>query len=267
MLAYEATIRLSVFLGLFVILAVAERLLPKRKRQGLGLTAGRWGTNWGILIVDSLALRLVAIVIPLLAVGAAIDAGNKGWGLFNNINLPLWLEFLAVLLIFDFCIWFQHLLTHKVPFLWRMHQVHHADTEMDVTTAVRFHPFEIALSMFYKVGLVYLFGPAAVAIMIYEVMLNGMALFNHSNMAIPQSVYRWLRLFVVTPDMHRVHHSVERREHDSNYGNTLALWDRLFGTYIPQPKAGHEEMPIGLRWQDKRPRNFLWTILMPFRGT
>jgi sterol desaturase/sphingolipid hydroxylase (fatty acid hydroxylase superfamily) len=202
--------------------------------------------------------------MPLLAVGAALDAEAQGWGLFNVISLPLWLEVVVVVLILDFAIWLQHLITHKVPFLWRIHRVHHADLDMDVSTAIRFHPIEIALSMMLKIGLVYLLGPAAIAVVMFEIILNGTAMFNHSNLALPAWLDRPLRKILVTPDMHRVHHSVHRNEHDSNYGFSLSVWDRLFGTYIAQPKAGHTEMQVGLEWQDERPSRLGWSLALPF---
>jgi len=215
--------------------------------------------------LDTLTLRLVALAIPLLAVGAAIDAQNKGWGLLNHMDLPFAANLILTILIFDFAIWLQHVASHKIPALWRIHRVHHADRDMDVTTAIRFHPVEIALSMFLKIGLVYLIGPAAWAIVIFEVILNGSAMFNHANIKLPLGLDRVLRLFMITPDMHRVHHSVKRSEHDSNYGFALSWWDRAFGTYIPQPKDGHDAMKVGLQWQDERPNKLGWSLALPFR--
>ena len=259
---HEALIRLAIFLGLFSALALGEALLPRRVRALP--RRKRWLTNWAISLLNTVALRLLAFALPLLAVGAALDAGQHGWGLFNVLTWPSWIEILLAVLFFDFAIWLQHLITHKVPLLWRLHRVHHADTELDVTTAIRFHPVEIALSMGLKIGLVYLLGPAALAIVVFEILLNGTALFNHSNLALPLWLDRRLRLFLVTPDMHRVHHSVLRAEHDSNYGFSLAIWDRLFGTYIAQPAAGHEQMKIGLEWQDERPTKLGWSLWLPF---
>jgi sterol desaturase/sphingolipid hydroxylase (fatty acid hydroxylase superfamily) len=260
---YEAAIRLAVFLGLFVLLAGAEALAPRRPRSLP--RARRWVTNWGIVILDTLMLRLVAIVVPLLAVGAAIDAGARGWGLFNRLDWPPVLEIVLAILILDLAIWAQHLITHKVPVLWRLHRVHHADIDMDVTTAIRFHPVEIALSMGLKIGLVYLLGPAAVAVILFEILLNGMAMFNHANIDLPPRLDAALRRVVVTPDMHRVHHSVHRDEHDTNYGFSLSIWDRLFGTYRAQPRAGHLGMETGLVWRDDRPSRLGWSLLLPFR--
>lgn len=258
----EAIIRLSVFLGLFAVLASLEAFAPRRARSQPRRT--RWFTNWGVTIVNAVTLRLMAIVLPLLAVGAAVDADMQGWGLFNIVALPLWLEVIVAVLILDFAIWLQHLITHKVPLLWRLHRVHHADVDMDVTTAIRFHPIEIALSMLLKIGLVYLLGPAAIAVVLFEIILNGTAMFNHSNLALPGWLDRSLRKVLVTPDMHRVHHSVHRHEHDSNYGFSLSIWDRIFGTYIAQPEAGHDDMQVGLEWQDDRPSKLVWSLSLPF---
>ncbi|MXU66420.1 sterol desaturase family protein [Oceanomicrobium pacificus] len=258
-----ATLRLGIFLGLFALLAAAEALLPRRdRRMGRGR---RWATNWGLVLIDTLTLRLVAIAVPLLAVGAALDAAARGWGLFNRIDWPVALEVLLSVLILDFLIWLQHVVTHKVPLLWRLHQVHHADPDFDVTTAIRFHPVEIALSMGLKIGAVYLLGPAALAVILFEILLNGMAMFNHANLALPRWLDRWLRLVVVTPDMHRVHHSVDRDEHDTNYGFSLSIWDRLFGTYRPQPRDGHEGMRIGLDIAQSHPEQLGWSLARPFR--
>ena len=258
----EALIRLGVFISLFAVLATLEALAPRRARSQL--RSKRWLTNWGVTVINTLTLRLMAFALPLLAVGAALDADTQGWGLFNAISLPLWLEIAIVVLIFDFAIWLQHLITHKVPLLWRLHRVHHADVDMDVTTAIRFHPVEIALSMLLKIGLVYLLGPAAIAIVIFEIILNGTAMFNHSNLALPAGLDRIMRKVLVTPDMHRVHHSVQRSEHDSNYGFCLSIWDQLFGTYIAQPKDGHDAMQVGLEWQDDRPSKLGWSLALPF---
>jgi len=262
----ELLIRLSVFVGLFAFLAMVETYAPRRLR--VQTRGGRWITNWGMTVINTLVLRALGfvIVMPLLAVGAALDAQAMGYGLFNQIDLPFWVEVVLTILILDFAIWAQHLITHKVPLLWRLHQVHHSDRDLDVTSAIRFHPVEIALSMVLKIGLVYLLGPAALAVVLFEIILNGTAMFNHANIALPLWLDRWLRLIIVTPDMHRVHHSDERSEHDSNYGFSLSIWDRAFGTYIPQPALGHNEMTVGLRWQDDRPARLDWALLLPFRN-
>ncbi|MEM6373142.1 MAG: sterol desaturase family protein [Pseudomonadota bacterium] len=258
----EAVIRLGIFLGLFALLALAEALAPRRvRRQKRGQ---RWLTNWSITIANTVLLRLMAIALPLLAVGAAVDAQAQGWGLFNAVALPVWVEIVAAILILDFVIWAQHLITHKVPLLWRLHRVHHADVDMDVTTAIRFHPVEIALSMVLKIGVVYLLGPAALAVILFEILLNGTAMFNHANIRLPLWLDAAVRRVLVTPDMHRVHHSVHRDEHDSNYGFALSIWDRMFGTYIAQPAAGHDDMAVGLQWQDERPARLGWSLRLPF---
>lgn len=258
----ETLIRLGVFLGLFALLAAVEALAPRRVRSQS--RSHRWVTNWGITLANTLTLRAIAFALPLLAVGAAVDANAQGWGVFNLLGWPVWLEFVLAVLILDFSIWLQHLITHKVPLLWRLHQVHHADVDMDVTTAIRFHPVEIALSMLLKIGLVYLLGPAALAVIVFEIMLNGTAMFNHANIRLPLWLDAIVRRVLVTPDMHRVHHSVHRSEHDSNYGFALSIWDQMFGTYIAQPKAGHDDMQVGLEWQDDRPSRLGWSLSLPF---
>lgn len=259
----EAFIRLGIFLGLFALFAVIEARAPRRTRSQPRRT--RWITNWTITLLNTLTLRLLAFALPLLAVGAALDAGAQGWGLFNRIGLPLWFTIPVTVLFFDFAIWLQHLITHRIPLLWRIHRVHHADRDIDVTTAIRFHPVEIALSMLLKIGLVYLLGAPALGIMLFEIILNGTALFNHANINMPTGLDRALRRVLVTPDMHRVHHSTLQHEHDSNYGFALSIWDKMFGTYIPQPGAGHTNMTTGLHWQDERPARLGWSLRLPFR--
>ncbi len=258
----ETLIRLSVFLGLFALLAVVEVILPRRARPVA--RNPRWFVNWSLTLLDTLTLRLMAIVLPVMSVGAAIDAQAQGWGVFNHVFWPNWVEVILAMLILDFAIWAQHLLTHKIPFLWRLHQVHHADRDMDVTTAIRFHPLEIALSMLLKIGLIYLLGPTAFAVILFEIILNGSALFNHANIRLPAQLDAAVRLVLVTPDMHRVHHSDIRAEHDSNYGFSLSIWDRMFRTYIAQPSKGHDDMTLGLRWQDDRPSKLGWVLRLPF---
>jgi sterol desaturase/sphingolipid hydroxylase (fatty acid hydroxylase superfamily) len=250
-----------VFAGVFAAMALWERTAPKR--QLMLPVAGRWTTNWAIAAIDTVIVRLL---FPAAAVGAALDASAQGWGLFNALGAPFWLAFVLSLLIFDFAIWLQHLISHKVPALWRLHQVHHADRDLDVTTAIRFHPIEILLSMALKIGLVYTLGAPAAAVIAFEVILNGMAMFNHANVRLPKQVDAALRLVLVTPDMHRVHHSVLRREHDANYGFNLSIWDRLFGVYVAQPSGGHHGMRIGLEpYQSEDPAHLGWALALPFR--
>lgn len=258
----ETLIRLAIFIGLFALFAALEAWAPRRVRSEP--RGRRWATNWSITILNTVALRALAFGLPLLAVGAALDAEAQGWGLMNAWGLPLWLAVIITILIFDFAIWAQHLITHKIPLLWRFHRVHHADRDIDVSTAIRFHPVEIAASMLLKIGLVYLLGAPALGIIAFEIILNGTAMFNHANIRLPLWLDRAVRLVLVTPDMHRVHHSDRRDEHDSNYGFALSIWDRMFGTYIPQPAAGHEDMTIGLEWQDERPSRLGWSLTLPF---
>ena len=258
----ELILRLAVFITLFVLFALIESYWPRRTRVHSRLS--RWPTNWALTAINTLTLRALAFGLPLLAVGAAIDASQAGLGLFNQLNWPVWIEITICILMLDFFIWGQHLITHKVPLLWRLHRVHHADVDMDVTTAIRFHPVEIALSMILKIGLVYLIGPAAWAVIIFEVLLNGTALFNHANINIPKPIDTVLRKVIVTPDMHRIHHSKNRLEHDTNYGFALSIWDRIFGTYKDLPIDGHKEMDLGLQWQDSLPTRLRWNLWLPF---
>ena len=260
---HELVWRLGVFLGLFALFATLEVLAPRRVPAQPRST--RWFTNMSIMVLDTLALRALAIALPFLAIGAAMDAGRMGWGLFNALDWPLWVEVVLAILILDLAIWTQHLVTHKLPILWRFHRVHHADRDFDVTTALRFHPVEILASMLLKIGLVYLLGPAALAVLLFEIILNGTAMFNHSNLRLPLWLDRAVRLILVTPDMHRVHHSIHRHEHDSNYGFALSVWDRIFRTYRPKPEAGHDLMTVGLEWQDERPSRLGWALMLPFR--
>jgi sterol desaturase/sphingolipid hydroxylase (fatty acid hydroxylase superfamily) len=259
----ETLIRLAAFVGLFVLFALTEAALPRRRRAQP--RSARWVTNLAIIVIDSIGLRLLSLIVPALAAGAALHAETLGWGLFNVVDWPLWLEITLAVLMLDLAIWAQHLVTHKVPLFWRFHRMHHADRDIDVTTALRFHPVEILASMGLKIALVYLLGPAALAVILFEIILNGTAMFNHANMALPRGLDRALRLVLVTPDMHRVHHSDIRSEHDSNYGFALSIWDRIFGTYIAQPAQGHDAMTIGLQWQDDRPARLGWVLALPFR--
>ena len=261
----DGPIRLAVFLGVFLAMALVELLWPKRT---LSVSKGkRWLTNLGISVTDSLVLRLMAMLaVPVAAVAAAFYAQAHQIGLLNNVAWPQWLKIVVALLVLDLAIWAQHLASHKVPLFWRLHQVHHADRDIDVTTAVRFHPVEIALSMLWKIVVVVPLGASPLAVFLFEVILNACAMFNHANIALPAWLDGVLRMFVVTPDMHRVHHSVLRREHDSNYGFNLSLWDRLFRTYTAQPEAGHQGMTIGLTpYQSEAPTKLGWSLWLPFR--
>jgi len=267
----EPLLRFGVFAGILLAMAILELAIPKRD---LSVSkARRWFTNFSIVGIDSLMVRVMArlpdligaVAVPLAAVGAAIAADGYAFGLLNWLELPVWLSIIVALLVLDFAIWLQHVLSHKIPVLWRLHQVHHADRDIDVSTAIRFHPVEIVLSMLYKIVWVVLLGAPAVAVVLFEVILNGCAMFNHANINLPGWLDRGLRTFLVTPDMHRVHHSTVRREHNSNFGFNLSIWDRLFGTYTAQPEAGHSGMQIGLdRYQDERPTTLIWSLIAPF---
>ncbi|MFV0368931.1 MAG: sterol desaturase family protein [Hyphomicrobiaceae bacterium] len=261
----ETVLRLGAFIAVFVVMAAGEAFMPRRT---LSYPKGRrWFTNLAIVAFDSVVVRLMATLsVPLVAVAAAIYAGSQGWGLFNWLELPYWIEVALTLVILDLAIWFQHIASHKVPLFWRLHQMHHADVDFDVTTAIRFHPIEIALSMLWKIVCVLALGAAPEAVILFEIVLNGCAVFNHANVALPARADRILRLILVTPDMHRVHHSVLNHEHNSNYGFNLSVWDRLFRTYTPQPENGHEGMTIGLApYQNANPTRFSWSLLLPFR--
>jgi sterol desaturase/sphingolipid hydroxylase (fatty acid hydroxylase superfamily) len=256
--------RLAAFAAVFLLMAAIELIRPKRR---LSVSKPRrWLTNLGIAGVDTLVLRLMAaLAVPVAAVAAAFFAKERGLGLLNQVDWPYWLKLVIALLALDLAIWFQHLVSHKVPVFWRLHQVHHADRDIDVTTAIRFHPVEIALSMLWKIVVVIPLGASPFAVFLFEVILNACAMFNHANIALPAWLDGALRLFIVTPDMHRVHHSVLYREHDRNYGFNLSLWDRLFRTYLAQPKAGHQGMTIGLTpYQSEAPTRFGWSLWLPF---
>jgi len=260
----EATLRLAVFGGMLGVMAVAERLAPRRRlTQGVG---GRWFRNLSIVVLNTLVLRLGFFFLPTLAVGFAFLMADRGIGLFNLVDLPPVLEIVVAVLLLDLAIWAQHVAFHKVPLFWRLHRVHHADMDIDVTTGLRFHPVEIILSMVFKFAVIALLGPAAVAVLLFEVVLNGAAMFNHANLRLPGWLERPLRRVIVTPDFHRVHHSVVPAETDSNYGFNLTLWDRLFGTMTPQPRAGHDGMEIGLAEYREGARQGLgWMLALPFR--
>lgn len=262
LLDHEPVVRLSLFLGGLVLLLVLERLLPRRGRVLPALR--RQGANLGLVVVNTIALRLV---LPLAAVGTALVAAERGWGLFGVLDWPHAVEIVLAVLLLDFAIYLQHVMFHAVPSLWRLHAMHHADRDFDVTTGPRFHPLEIVLSMAIKLGLVAALGPPAVAVLIFEALLGVLPLFNHANLRLPVGLDRVLRLVVVTPDMHRVHHSVRVEETNSNYGFNVPWWDRLMGTYRAQPRDGHEEMRIGLpEHQEGDVQSIPWMLAFPFRG-
>jgi sterol desaturase/sphingolipid hydroxylase (fatty acid hydroxylase superfamily) len=240
--SHEMAVRVVAFAAVLAAMLAWERLRPRRLRSA-GNRLQRWRANLGLVAIDAIAVRLI---FPVAAVGAAALAEARGWGLLNALDLPAWLSFAMALVVLDLAIYAQHVAFHKVPALWRLHRVHHSDVDLDATTGLRFHPVEIVLSMAFKVALVLALGAPAVAVVVFEVGLNALAMFNHANVRLPLRVDRVLRRLIVTPDMHRVHHSIHRDETDSNYGFNLSVWDRLFRTYRAQPRDGHEAMSIGL---------------------
>ena len=259
----EPVVRLAAFAGVFAIMAMLELWIPRRALTQRKLQ--RWFTNLSMAALNGFVVRLMALfIVPLVAVAAAIYAASMGWGILNATDWPFWLEAVLAIVLLDLAIYVQHVVSHKFEILWRLHRVHHADPDIDLTTGVRFHPIEIALSMLYKVVLVLAIGPSAFAVVLFEVILNGCALFNHANIALPRGLDALVRAVLVTPDMHRVHHSVIKGEMNSNYGFNLSVWDRVFGTYTPQPKLGHDKMTIGLReLQDNSPTRLTWTLSAP----
>jgi len=262
-LAHAPSIQLGFFLGIFAVIGLWEVAAPRR-----ALTVSRalrWASNLGLVLLNTLVLRLL---FPLAAAGVATFCAENGWGLINHFHVPFVIAAPLAVIAMDFVIWLQHVMFHAVPALWRLHRVHHADPDYDVTTGARFHPIEIVLSMLIKFAAIVVLGPPVVAVVIFEVLLNATAMFNHGNIRLAGALDRILRWVVVTPDMHRVHHSIEDDEANSNFGFNLPWWDRLFGTYRDQPRAGHQGMTIGIR-DHRDPREVArlpGMLLLPFRG-
>lgn len=258
----EASLRLGFFVSILLFMMLVEALFP-RKRRALK-RSHRWLSNFLLIVIDGLCVRLI---FPIVAVGVAALSAQKGWGLFNYTDWPVWLEITLVIIILDMLIYWQHVAFHHVPFFWAFHKVHHVDRDIDVTTGFRFHPIEIVISLIYKMCLVMLLGVPILAVIIFEIILNGCAMFNHSNVKLPLSLDRVLRRFIVTPDMHRVHHSTIMPETNSNYGFNLSIWDRIFGSYTAQPRQGHDAMVIGLdEHQTSGPASLIWSLLLPFKA-
>jgi sterol desaturase/sphingolipid hydroxylase (fatty acid hydroxylase superfamily) len=261
LLNHEPAVRFGLFFAIFAIMAAWELIAPRRLLQASkGL---RWTNNLGLTLLNSV---LVRTLLPVAAIGVVQFAAQHGMGVLNLLHTPYALSILLAVLALDLAIYLQHLMFHAVPLLWRVHRMHHADLDFDVTTGARFHPIEIVLSMLIKFAAILVLGPPAVAVLLFELLLNVTSMFNHANVRLPAVVDRLLRWVVVTPDMHRVHHSVIPRETNSNFGFNLPWWDRLFGTYRAQPQAGHERMSIGIE-QFRSPRE-LWLdrlLLQPFR--
>jgi len=261
-LAHEWAIRAVCFLGILVAMAVWEGMAPRRVR---GFTRrARWPGNLGIVVLDTVAVRLV---FPTTAVAFALEGERQGWGLLGRAGWPAWAALACSLAVLDLTIYLQHVMFHAVPLLWRLHRMHHADLDFDVTTGTRFHPGEIALSLIVKLAAIAALGAPALAVLIFEIVLNGTSMFNHGNVRLAPRADRWLRWLLVTPDMHRVHHSILPQETNSNFGFSLPWWDRLFGTYRGQPEAGHAGLTVGL--PEFRAAKYLrldWLLLQPFLG-
>jgi sterol desaturase/sphingolipid hydroxylase (fatty acid hydroxylase superfamily) len=260
--ASEATIRLAFFLGVFLIVGLAEHRWPRRT---LSVPKGqRWLCNGAIVVLDSLVVRLT---LPFMPTGVAEMASLNGWGLLNIPAMPLWLKIILVILALDLTIYLQHRAFHRIPLFWRFHRMHHTDLDIDVSSGNRFHPLEILFSLMIKMGVVAVLGAPVIAVVIFEVLLNATSLFNHGNLRIPADIDRWLRLILVTPDMHRVHHSTIQLETDSNFSFNLPWWDRLLGTYRNQPREGHNGMTIGLKeFRDAGRLGVGYLLMLPFRG-
>ena len=261
-LIHEGIIRFLFFLGILVLMAIWEKLSPRRP---LNTSKNhRWFSNLGLIFINTLALRLL---LPVQAVGTALFVENRGWGLLNNVSLPYWLAIVIGVVGLDFVIYLQHAVFHFIPLFWYLHRVHHTDLDFDVTTGIRFHPVEILLSIGIKMVTVVVLGPSPLAVILFEVLLNATSMFNHGNVQLPGSIDRVLRLLVVTPEMHRVHHSVLIKEYNSNFGFNLPWWDRLLGTYCAQPKAGHLGMIIGQSsFRDPKHLTLYWLLVQPFMG-
>ncbi len=261
----EPVWRLMCFATIFLALALLELLHPRLERPELmrALKASRWFTNISILVLSSLMLR---IVFPAAATGVALWREIHGYGLLPIAGLPPLIAGALAFVILDFTVWLEHLLSHKIPALWRIHRVHHSDTGLDLTTSLRFHPLEILLSMLWKSAVILLIGAPAISVLIFEIVLNGAAMFNHANIRLPNRLDHMLRRLIVTPDMHSVHHSSQPDETGSNYGFNLSLWDRLFATYRAQSRQTPEDMRIGLdTYRNPLPQQLLWSLLLPFR--
>lgn len=257
---HQAELRLYSFIGLILLFAGLEMIWPRRKANEYSKI--RRLNNILLLLLNSVAVRLL---VPLATFEVALIVADKEFGLLNTISLPILLSVILTIIIFDFLIYIQHIIFHKLNFLWRVHRVHHTDIEFDVTTGVRFHPVEIVLSMFYKLAAVYLIGPIAFAIILYEIILNAAALFSHSNILLNPKLDSLLRTLFVTPDMHRIHHSVLRKETDSNYGNIFSIWDKVFKTYRALPEAGYDDMVIGLdKFREPSSGKLLQLLKNPF---
>ena len=261
-LAFEPQIRLTAFFGIFAIMAGLELAAPRRAlRVSKSL---RWFSNLGLVALNTVVARLV---LPMAPVAFAGLCAERGWGVLNLIDVPVWVAVIAAIVIMDFAIWLQHVMVHAVPVLWRLHRLHHADLDYDVTTGARFHPIEILLSLGLKFCVIALIGASPVAVLLFEVILNGMAMFNHANVRLPLGADKVLRVLLGTPDFHRVHHSALPHETNANFGFNLSIWDQLLGTYQAQPEGGHEAMTIGLdMFREERDERIDQMLIQPFKA-
>jgi len=254
----EMQIRLSIFLGMLIAMGALEALFPARDR--VQPRSRRWTANLGLVVIDTLAIR---VLFPVIAVGAALWADTEGWGILNVLSLPSWATILLAVIILDMMIYWQHVAFHKVPILWRLHKVHHADRDLDASSGLRFHPIEIVISMAYKMVLVVALGAPVIAVIIFEILLNGCALFNHANVRLPKWLEKPLRQIMVTPALHRIHHSVIERETNSNYGFSVIWWDKIFRSYTDKPDG---KLTLGLsEYQTDAPSGLWWSLITPFR--
>jgi len=254
----EAQIRLSIFLGVLITMAALEALFPARDRvQGRGR---RWSTNFGLVVIDTLTIR---ILFPMIAVGAAIWSQTQGWGVLNFGSIPIWVKVFLAVIILDMMIYWQHVAFHHIPILWRLHKVHHADRDLDASSGLRFHPIEIIISMIYKMVIVVMLGAPVLAVVIFEIVLNACAVFNHANVRLPHWIERPLRQVMVTPALHRIHHSVKQYETNTNYGFSVIWWDKIFKSYTDAPEG---TLTLGLsEYQTDAPSSLMWSLTAPFR--
>lgn len=258
----EAFLRLAIFIGVFAVLAAAEAQWPRR---ALRFGRARWVANVGLSVLNTALLRLSFLAVPALTVLAAVYVERNGWGLLPALGLQGWVAAVFGFIVLDLAIYAQHVAMHFVPAFWRLHRVHHADPDFDVSTAIRFHPVEILLSQVWKIAVVLLIGAPALAVLVFEIALNATSMFSHANLRLPGAVDAFLKWTIVTPDMHRIHHSTVMQETNSNFGFNLSLWDRLFGTYRREPMGEQTTMPIGLQsYRSAEPTRFLWLLRFPF---
>ncbi len=257
---YESMIRLGSFIGFFALLSLWEIMSPRRKL--LNLRRFRWFSNLGLIVIASV---LVRFIFPAAAVGFAVMAEQQQWGFLYILQLPPALHYLLAFILLDLSLYFQHVMFHALPMFWRFHRVHHSDLDCDITTGVRFHPFEILISMLVKFLTIISIGAPVLVVVVFEIILNAASMFTHSNIRMPALLEKTWRWLMVTPDMHRIHHSILENESNSNFGFFLSVWDRLFGTYLAQPETGHEKMQLGVKhFRQPKWQNLRWLLYLPF---